>query len=285
MRFVQYRILTRILNLVEIPDYVYAFEKNKSIPSMANLHTNKEVVISLDLKDFFHSIKQSMVFEILGRLGIHSLPARVLSELCTYKAFVPQGALTSPKIANIITAFSFGPTVKEYCDTKGLTLTIYADDITMSGTVLTGNIPGIINDVTAIVRRYGFRINFDKTKVMRKTRRQYVCGVVVNEKTNLLKKERYKLRAIVHNIAKNGLSTEAAKSNVSPSEFANHIRGKVNWFRQLNPILGERLYHKLDTHLKENPVEVPNGLIPTTVILENPIDLPIKEEATESVPW
>jgi RNA-directed DNA polymerase len=63
----------------------------------------------LDIKDFFHTIKQNELLHVISAIGIGALPARTLSELCTFKAFVPQGAITSPKVSNIITARTFGP--------------------------------------------------------------------------------------------------------------------------------------------------------------------------------
>src|ERR1700748_2892976 len=35
MRIVQYKILTQVLDKIEVPEYVCAFEKGKSIPKMA----------------------------------------------------------------------------------------------------------------------------------------------------------------------------------------------------------------------------------------------------------
>lgn len=92
---------------------------------------------------------------------------------------------------------------------------------------------------------------------MHRSRRQYVCGVVVNEKTNLLKKERNKLRAICHNVARNGLEAEAAKNNLTASQFESHLKGKLNWFKQLNPVLGGNLITKLNTALQANQVTAP----------------------------
>src|SRR5579859_7236531 len=45
MRVVQYKILTQILNKVEVPEYVHAFEKGKSIPKMAECHVGKDMVV------------------------------------------------------------------------------------------------------------------------------------------------------------------------------------------------------------------------------------------------
>lgn len=256
MRAAQYRICSRILNWIDVPDYIYAFERDKSIPKMADKHVGKQVVISMDIKDFFHTIKQRRLLELFQRFGIGEVPARTLSELCTFKAFVPQGALTSPKLSNIIAADSFGPTVKAFCDSKNLTLTIYADDITISSTDPNINITEVILTVTNLVNAAGFRINVRKTKVMRKYHRQYVCGVVVNEKTNLIRKERLRLRAIVHNVKVHGPEHEAQKNQTTVDNFINVLRGKINWFKQLNKDKADKLSAELSEALKLHETEV-----------------------------
>lgn len=251
MRLVQYRILTKILDKIQVPEYIHAFEKNKSIPAMANMHVRKRLVISLDIKDFFHSIKQHSLFALFTDVGFEEGPARTLSEVCTYKAYVPQGALTSPKISNIIAARTFGPLIKEYCDRNGITLSIYADDVTMSMNETSISISEIISTVSEFIVRFGFRINNRKTKVMRSYQRQWVCGVVVNDKTNLLRNERLELRAIVHNISKNGLEAEAQKNNITGPEFRNIIQGRLNWYKQLNRELAEKLIVKFKLAIQE----------------------------------
>ena len=300
LRDSQYRILTRVFNYLEIPSYIHAFEKRKSIPSMAALHTNKRLVLSIDLKDFFHSITQARIYETLLSLSIGESAAKTLSELCTYKFFMPQGALTSPKLANIITATSFGPLVKRYCDEKGLTLSIYADDITMSTNDEEADPTVILREVMELVKGTGFKINFKKTKVMYKSNRQYVCGVVVNAKTNLIKKDRYKLRAIVHNVICNGVEAEAEKSGKTPSQFISHLMGRLNWFKQLNPVLGGKLSLKLSAYLKNLPVmeiaenilaeferdiSSSGGPIEELVSSETEDSPEGKEENIEEVPW
>lgn len=257
MRVVQYKIFTQILDKIEVPDYIHAFEKGRSIPKMAERHVGKAMVISIDLKDFFTSIKQYQLHDLFTHLGFGDKPARTLSELCTYESFVPQGALTSPKLSNIITALTFGPLVKKYCDEKGFTLSIYADDITISLDAETLEKHGndiakeIVHTVSTIVWKYRFRINGKKTKVMRPYQRQYVCGAVVNNKVNLQKSERNKLRAMVYNCNKNGIQAEAAKSDMTPDLFYSKLMGQLNWFSQLNPAAGDCLKSKLKQVDKE----------------------------------
>lgn len=290
MRVAQYRILKNILEKVEVPEYVYAFEKGKNIPDMAAIHVGKKTVISLDLKDFFTSIKQFHLVQIFKHLGIEESPAVTLAELCTYKSFVPQGALTSPKVSNILTALTFGPLIKTYCETKGYTLSIYADDITIStNETLDGkdgrdSVKSIINFVRNTVGRYGFKLNGDKIKVMRYFQRQYVCGAVVNNKVNMMKSERGLLRVIVHKCNKDGIDAEATRLGQSASEFSAKIMGKLNWFAQLNPIAGEVLKNKFKQVCADR-IMCPTA-VTESVKIAAPLDsLPPQINIEASIPW
>jgi RNA-directed DNA polymerase len=265
------------LTKIPIPEYIYAFEKNKSIPSMAAKHVGKAIVVSVDIKDFFPSIKQRTLEDMFRSYGFDEKPARTLSELCTYKAFVPQGAITSPKISNIIAARSFGPQVKQFCDLHGLTLTIYADDITISWDSASVQVADVLSAITAAVNDAGFRVNTKKTKVMRRHNRQYVCGVVVNEKTNLIKAERLKLRAMVHNLLLNGPEHEALKTATTVSSFINVLRGRLNWFRQLNSYQGDRLFSKFNEALERYKDIISNQVVETGSL--EPLDSLTPEEA------
>jgi RNA-directed DNA polymerase len=290
MRVVQYKILTQILEKMPIPDYVHAFEKGKNIPDMAAMHVGKKVVVSLDLKDFFKSIKQTHLLQIYQHLGFGEGAARTLSELCTYKAFVPQGALTSPKLSNLFTSLTFGPIIKEYCDSKGYTLSIYADDITISrDTDFEGDDSKrvnreIIDFITNSVSQFGMRINREKTKVMHTYQRQWVCGTVVNQKVNLLKKDRYALKAIVHNCEQNGIKHEAAKSGITPGEFAAKVAGKIGWFAQLNPEAGNKLKERFKAVYEATTDFTPEGMEKET-LPPAPPTLDELLEGAKASPW
>lgn len=270
MKFVQYKILTRILDRIKIPSYVFGFEKGKSIPQMAKTHVGKDVVISLDIKDYFPSIKQFMVEQAFREIGIQTKPARLLSELCTYKAYVPQGSLTAPKTSNLITAGTFGREIYEYYKNRGVAVTVYADDITLSYNIdkqwtkeeSKEFARELISNVTNIVKKYGFEINTEKTKIMRRNTRQWVCGTVVNEKVNLKRIDRYQLKAIVNNCRKNGILKEAEKAGMEPEAFIRKYAGRINWLCQLNMDFGAILkknFRKVATeYLLDKPsIEIP----------------------------
>lgn len=313
MRAVQFRILTKLFEKIEVPPYIYAFEKEKSIPVMAQMHVGKPLVVSLDIKDFFPSITQHMVQDLMMKLGSAEEPARTLSELCTYGPRVPQGALTSPKLSNIIAAATFGPEVHRYCEDRGYYLSVYADDITVSTDRNLiqeegkESVTALINDLGNIVESFGFRINHRKTKVMRSSQRQYVCGAVVNSQVNLQKKQRNRLRAMVHNVAMNGVEAEAAKANLSVEKFTSVLMGQVNWFQQLNPSAGTLLKDKLKDKVKvtayqeaksdvvhhgttTNDVQTPgpSAAVQAAVATSNPPAIAIEETRSGEpleVPW
>lgn len=290
MKLVQYRILTKILNHVEIPSYIYGFEQGKSIPVMSKVHIGKSIVISLDIKDFFPSIKQYMVGQAFNDLGIGETPARILSELCTYKSYVPQGSLTAPKISNIIISGTFGKELHDHFQKEGIALTIYADDITISYNeskdvpreVSRAKVTELITFITKSVEKYGFRINREKTKIMRQNVRQWVCGVVVNQKVNMKRDDKYRLKAIVNNCVKNGIVSEAQKVNMNSTEFIRKYAGRINWLCQLNMDVGAKLkvaFRRISAnYLKDFPeVEIPelawNSSIETVYVPEPEDDM------------
>lgn len=292
MRVVQYRVLKDLLADVQIPEYIHGFEQGRSIPQMAQEHSGKRVVISLDIKDFFPSIRHKRVAECFTALGANPEAADLLAEICTYKAFVPQGALTSPKISNIVASMTFGPDLKKYCDENGLTLTIYADDVTIShdleGTEI-GFEDKIVKFVSEILFKYGFRVNRAKTKIMRAHRRQWVCGTVVNEKVNMLRKQRDGLRALVHNCSLRGITEEAGRIGMSVEKFAHKYLGQLNWYSQLNPEKGTALRDTfrelIRSELKQEPEVILNKLAYDSGVEDLEIEVIHEGKNSESVPF
>lgn len=238
-------LLTKLLSdHVRLPDYLYAFEAGKSVPSLARRISSQEHrwIVSVDIKDYFTSIRQTTVMSILEGLfpNDRARLAKRISELVTYKYFLPQGAPSSPKISNLVTACTFGPSVEKYCEENNLRFAIYADDIIVWPNPLTTVTPKeVVQELYRILIRAGFKANRQKTKIMYSTQRQWVCGAVVNEKPNLVKHERKLLRAILHTWETKGF--DKVKYGEDPERFKCHLRGRLNWLNQLNPELGSKM--------------------------------------------
>ena len=181
----------------------YAYRKGKSIVDNAKFHCNKEVIIKMDIRDFFPSIKPEKVNLLFREMGWNQKAADKLTELCTWENGLPQGAPTSPAISNII-LYKLDKVLFGMARSFKANYTRYADDLTFS---LKEDNPKVIRTIIKLtqlaVEKEGFRINFKKGKinVLRNHQHQRICGITVNsDKPTLSRKERRKLRAIKHHI-------------------------------------------------------------------------------------
>ncbi|WP_091379488.1 hypothetical protein [Geodermatophilus sp. DSM 45219] len=78
-----------------------------------------------------------------------------------------------------------------------------------------------------------------KTRVARAASRQRVLGAVVNTRPTLSRTERDALRALLHNCARHGWTSQVRDHD--PATFRGHVLGRVAWAASLDPVLGERL--------------------------------------------
>ncbi len=231
MRVVQYELLRGVLDPIELPTYLYAFERGRNVPSMAVKHVKKPLVISIDIKDFFPSVKVDMIAKAFKDMTcLSEEDSKLAAELVTYKYFLPQGGITSPKVSNMIVANTFGEEIKKYCAENRLNLTIYADDVTVSSDVPLEKDKAheIYTALGLILKKHGFTVKREKTKFMLASSRQTVCGIVVNEKLNLDAHTRKLLRSMVHHL-ENGLPMKVAGEDVTVAS----LKGRLSWYAQL----------------------------------------------------
>jgi len=178
------------LETFSVHDSAHGFVKGRSISTNAFPHVGNKFVLSMDLKDFFPSVKTSFVKELFSRLNIDERYV----EYVTYKGGLPQGSPCSPVISNLY-CHNLDVSLKALADDNNLNYTRYADDLTFSGSVLP---KGFVSKVKEIVKGYSLRVHPKKTKVMWRNQRQVVTGVIVNDKLNMPVEKRKKMRALKH---------------------------------------------------------------------------------------
>jgi len=130
--------------------------------------------------------------------GYISLFNRVI-ELCTFEGFTAQGFPTSPMLANIVMR-GFDKSMKEYCAPEGIAYTRYADDLAFSSARLTKfELKKLIKQKAyQLLWAYGFAPNKKKTIWKSSAGRLKICGVVVNVKKSVQRRDVHKFRAEVH---------------------------------------------------------------------------------------
>jgi hypothetical protein len=170
-------------------------------------------------------------------------PSAVLPYL---KRHLPQGAPTSPALANLST-FSLDVRLSGLARSFGAIYTRYADDLTFSGPPRFGtSLRDFIPLVSQIVRQERFRLQASKRRVLRSTGKLIVTGVVVNERLNVSRSEFDRLKAVLTNCARRGA---ASQNRAGHPHFAAHLRGRVAQVTQLNSARGARLlaiYNQID---------------------------------------
>ena len=89
LKFVQRWILQNILYSIKVSKHSHGFIPGKSIATNAQIHVGQELVMGIDLKNFFPSIKFNRVNGFFKSVGYNDNISTILAELCTFKWQLP----------------------------------------------------------------------------------------------------------------------------------------------------------------------------------------------------
>lgn len=273
----QYWVLDNILAKVPAHGAAHGFLAGRSIVSNAAPHAGHDVVINLDVKDFFPSIAFGRIKGVFRHLGYGEAMATLLALLCSEnraqawqvdgeKLFVggkarervlPQGAPTSPMLTNLLCR-RLDRRLLGLARQLGFVYTRYADDLTFSasGEAARDNVGRLLGRVRWILRDEGFTPHPDKERVMRKGRRQEVTGLVVNaDKPGVSRQTRRRLRAALHRAtqASAGKPAHWQGQAAQPSQ----LLGLAQFVYQVDPVQGGPLLGQA-RQLTRSPIDRAN---------------------------
>jgi hypothetical protein len=255
LKTIQRKLLALLETLYSPRICVHGFVKKQSIVSNARAHSNKRQVLNVDIEEFFPSINFGRVRgALIARpFSLSADVATVLARLCCSNNCLPQGAPTSPMMANIVCMRLDGE-LSRLARTNGCKYTRYADDLTFSthkrdfpsSLAVCGNPPyGTQADVgitlRSVIESNGFRVNDKKVRLFGRRVSQRVTGLTVNEKPNVQRRFVRQIRGMIHAWEKFGL--QAAESEHltkyfrrqrsplrKPPKFDSILRGKLLYF-------------------------------------------------------
>ena len=217
---------------------VHGYRINTSIETNAFCHRNKRFVLNLDLDNFFPSINFGRVYGFFIKDRNFCLApsiATIIAQISCYNNELPQGAPTSPVIANFITKIldiKLLKLAKKY----NLTYTRYADDLTFScnakefPTSIAFSVDNkweIGSELLDAIRQSGFSVNVNKTRMQYNNSRQEVTGLIVNKKVNIKREYYKKLRAQCYSLIKNGCFYD--DKNKSDINALRNLEGRLNF--------------------------------------------------------
>lgn len=264
---VQRQIHLGILNRVPLHDCCCGFRRGFSRIDYARPHTDKKVVIKMDLSNFFTSISLARIYSLFVFLGYSDSVSNRLAGICCNQTphsvirsnpelswrqrrqlvqpHLPQGSPSSPTLANLC-AFRMDIRLKGLADKFGADYSRYADDLAFSGGFdLSRKVESLVTWVSYIVANEGFSINHRKTRIMRQGARQRLTGITINRFANYPRKKYDQLKATLHNCVKYG--PESQNTTGHPL-FQAHLSGRIAEVRSLNPnrsIKLDKLYRQI----------------------------------------
>lgn len=179
LKMLQRAALDTLLSPVAAHDASMAFAPGKSIAMNARRHLGASYLFSTDIRSFFLSITSEHIRDMLEAQFQHLSPEarEEVHDLVTLNGRLPQGAPTSPHIANLV-MFSFD----EFCCAKAAeaeaVYTRYADDISVSSDS-SEPLQRMQEVITGYLTAMGMELHPDKTRHLGPKQTRIVTGLDV----------------------------------------------------------------------------------------------------------
>ena len=210
LKAVQRWILTEILDKLRLHKSATAFRKGASILSNAVLHTQSKYLVNMDIESFFTSIPAWRVARVFSSVGYGTTMAGILTRFCTVNDHLPQGAPTSPMLANHV-CWRIDRRIDAYTSANGTIYSRYADDISLSSNDRVSVIRAR-NFVRYLLKEEKFNNNAEKERMAGPSKRRTVTGLVINSNTPRIGKEKKRsFRARIHRFVMSPNEVEKAE--------------------------------------------------------------------------
>ena len=243
------RKLNQVLQAVYEPrNSVHGFVHGRSVRSNAGAHTRRRFVLNVDLEGFFPSVNFGRVRGLLMArpYGRPAEVATVLAQLACHDNQLPQGAPTSPVLANMV-CWGMDTALQRLAGRCRATYTRYADDLTFStnrkdfpAELAMAEESGVRlgDELASVLAASGFQVNSRKVRLQTRAFRQEVTGLTVNVYPNVERRYVRQIRAMLHAWRKFGLEAAQAEYQAkyarghrgpghSASSFHAVVRGKL----------------------------------------------------------
>ena len=248
LKRIQKSIAVNLLDPLGAHSSAYGFVKGKSIVGNAQLHVGKLLVVNADVSNCFPSVRWPLVrYALMRDLSYQLSPISIsfLVDLCTAEGALPIGAPTSPAILNRV-MYKTDEILTHQAGLRGCSYSRYADDITFSGN---SGAVGLLGVARGVLNGIGLSLDPQKTNIFRRGRRQICTGLVVNEKVNVPRRIRKRVRAAVHAF-ENSKSVHWDGGQMNPSE----LRGRLEFLKMVAPDATSPLIARLNLALaKKTP--------------------------------
>ncbi|MFC1679094.1 retron St85 family RNA-directed DNA polymerase [Elusimicrobiota bacterium] len=225
LKGIQAWILRNILDRLEPSAFATAYRSNIGLTANVGPHRNNRYFLCLDFADFFPSINRSRVERTFTYAGYDTEAGRILAALCTLRNHLPQGAVTSPALSNLVAA-KLDRRLAGLTSRRNIVYTRYADDLTFSS-----NSPKILRVTGPLIERIvcneHFTVNPNKTRFMGPRIRTVVTGMTKESSVagfRVGRTKKRKVRAAMWNLLVKKLPAHPYKSETAINGFLSHVK-------------------------------------------------------------
>jgi hypothetical protein len=235
LKYIQRRIC-RLLESVVFPSNICGGIPKRSLFDNLNHHLGCKLLVTLDIKKFFPSITDEQVYRIWRTfLGCSDSVSTMLTSLTTYKGYLPQGAPSSPLLANLLIWSIDGP-LRRTADGLHVSYSTWIDDLAFSGE----RAREMIDPTFALLSAHGFRVSRKKLVIMGTNAKKVLNGTVLGSVAPRATKEKIsRLRAAIHNLAC-GCVPDSERD-----KYMQSILGKLGHIGYVNPLQAVPLRREL----------------------------------------
>ena len=225
LSFTQKRIYRRLLKPICFPEHILGAIPKRSVRDNAQRHLNSQtVLVTLDIRQCFPSITNVHVYTVWRALLECSTPvAKLLTRLTTFRRRLPQGAATSPLLANLFIWMVDEP-IRRQCAELGVAYSTWIDDLAFSG----DRAREMIQTAASVLGAQGLRLKRDKIKIMGPTAIKLLTGTRLGGQQVRAPKEKLsRIRSGIHKL-RTGLAAE--------QDEEKYIRGLVAQLRFIHQL-------------------------------------------------
>jgi RNA-directed DNA polymerase len=220
------------------PENLHGSVPGRSPITLAQQHRGKSVVVKVDIAAFYPSVRGESVEKALRvEFGVSRRVARILACLLTKVGpagtFLPQGAPTSPTIANIV-LLSFDRRIGQVAHRYGIRYDRYSDDLVFSG----DRSREVIGIAVSFLRQEGFRLSRRKTRIMGKGSQQSAVGLNLTRKLSPVQTYRDGCEELLRQAPGVGNATDRMV-------LSRRMQGKLAHAKRCEGSYGERLRKRM----------------------------------------
>ena len=245
-KFLQRWLIQNVFNQLPIHQCAAAYKSGASIKSNAAAHKENQYISKFDFAAFFPSIKAKDLISHFSRYLGNSVSAADIKNIARLSCISPKegdglglsvGAPSSPILSNSI-MYDFDEAIYVWCQSKRLTYTRYADDLTFS-TKIKGVCAEIEPKIKEVIRSLAYpslTLNTEKTIHLSKKNQRRITGVIVNNEGQLSigRARKRTISALIH---------QFLLGKLSPPDIY-HLQGLLGFSKDIEPEFVSRMKAK-----------------------------------------